>query len=110
MLLKDYLTFISTTFGILLVFGSYAKHKEKKNSDLDLLIIISDTGSKEDANQAIERCYAPPGKHFLILFEKEFLEMVKNTNQFNVGNEVIKNHIILYGGEQYYQLLNKSRT
>jgi len=34
--------------------------------------------------------------------------MLSNPKSFNVGNEAKKNHVILYGAEQYYQMIKKA--
>ena len=37
---------------------------------------------------------------------KEFISMIEKT-QSNVGHEIVKNNIILYGIENYYSLISK---
>lgn len=104
---KDIISSTASVFFILLVFGSYAKNKATKKSDLDLLAIVP---KKEDIpflETSINKTYTKVKKQIIVIEEKDFLEMVKNSRQFNVGNEAVENHLILCGFEQYYSLLEK---
>jgi len=42
--------------------------------------------------------------HELVFSEKQFLEMV-DAKKSNVGQEALKNNIILYGIETYYEMI-----
>ena len=55
----------------------------------------------------IKKTYTPIKKHLVVVDQDNFKEMIKKPTEFNVGNEVNKNHLILYGVEQYYQLIRK---
>jgi predicted nucleotidyltransferase/biotin operon repressor len=106
---KDVLDKNSTTFFILLMFGSYVQGKETKNSDLDLLAVVP---RKEDIpfmEEAIGKSYTKVKKQVVAVEEKDFLEMIHNNQQFNVGNEAAKHHLILAGFEQFYHLLKRAR-
>ncbi len=107
--LTDFQTFSSTSYFSVIVFGSYAKGKEHKSSDLDLLLITPDNVFSTEVNSALARCYTKAKKHIVIVTEREFSEMLAKPLELNVGNEVIKNHIILYGAEQYYAQLKRAR-
>ncbi|MFT4261264.1 MAG: nucleotidyltransferase domain-containing protein [Candidatus Woesearchaeota archaeon] len=85
---------------ILLLFGSYAKNKQTKNSDIDLLAITQNSKELEEITNLI-----PKKIHLTTVSYQEFLNM-KNTNELNVGREAMKNNIILIGIEQYYRLIN----
>jgi len=88
---------------ILLVFGSYAKKTQTKNSDIDLMFIAPDENSFEkDINQVARSLPLPI--HYLVFSEKQFLEMI-NAKKSNVGQEALKNNIILYGIETYYEMI-----
>ncbi len=107
--LKDFLAFSPTSFYSLLAFGSYAKGKEGKNSDLDLLLIIPSGVNPEEFDLVLSRCYTKTKKHTIIIKENELQEMLVKPLELNVGNETIKNHVILYGAEQYYASLRKAQ-
>jgi len=89
-----------------IIFGSYAQGKEKNNSDLDLLFIIPAGYNAEKAEQQISSRLGLLSYRLDInvITEDSFREM-KGQNKLNLVNEVVKNHIILAGAEQYYRLL-----
>jgi len=89
---------------ILLLFGSYAKKKQTKNSDIDLMFIFPSKKSEEIIEEIIS--VLPIKIHPLVFSEKEFIGM-KNSKEENVVSEAIKSNVILYGIEQYYKLLKK---
>jgi DNA-binding transcriptional ArsR family regulator len=84
------------TKGMLIIFGSYANYSNSKNSDLDIFIIgkISD---KSD----LEELY---GIKINIIVSEEG----KFNKQENIIQEVIKNHVVLKGVEQFIDLIWKS--
>jgi len=75
---------------IILLFGSYAKFISKEESDIDVYIDTTDKKIKENVEQIHEKLSVKIGK-----FDKEDL-LIK---------EIIKNHIIMQGGELYYDKL-----
>jgi predicted nucleotidyltransferase/predicted transcriptional regulator len=90
---------------ILLIFGSYAKKKQTKQSDIDLFFIVSDEEYIRMEKSIHHITSLIPLKLHINLFkESEFLAM-KKSKEFTVGSEVIKNNVILYGTEQYYELI-----
>jgi len=104
-MLDDILSSSKNLFFILLVFGSYAKAKQTTKSDLDLLFIVRDKKDIREIENAAYKAYTKVKKGLNFIDENDFKEMIKNSNELNVGNEARKYHIILYGVEQYYQLL-----
>ncbi len=90
---------------VLLLFGSYAKKSQGKNSDIDLLFIVADL-CEEEAEKNIQSIASliPLPLHINIFKEKDFIAM-KNSKEQTVGSEVIKNNLILYGIETYYELI-----
>jgi len=106
--LNDILSSTTSLFFIMLVFGSYAKGKATNKSDLDLLIIVP---KKEDINnmeKVLKQQYIKIKTQTIVIDELDFLETIKKSQEFNVSNEAIKHHIILYGHDSYYQLLKKA--
>lgn len=96
---------ISSKYYVLLLFGSYAKKTQTKNSDIDLMFIVPE--GKEDTFEKeinIITSTLPLPIHFLIFSEKQFKEMI-NSNEHNVGKEALRDNIILYGIEMYYELI-----
>ena len=107
LMLKDILSSTKNPFFILLVFGSYAKSTQTKSSDFDLLIIVQDKKDIKGIEYAIDRAYTKVKKGLNFIDINDLKEMIKNTNELNIGNEAKKHHIILYGVEVYYQLLKR---
>ena len=70
-----------------IIFGSYAKGTLKKDSDIDVYIDTMDSKIKKELEQIDSRLSVKIGK-----FDRENL-LIK---------EIIKNHIILKGVEEYY--------
>ncbi len=90
---------------VLLLFGSYARRTQTKQSDIDLLFIIPDEA--EDKMEKMIHNIAgtlPLDIHANIFKESDFMAM-KNSKEVTVGSEAINNNIILHGIEQYYGLI-----
>ncbi len=104
-MLEDLLNYVDTRFFILLIFGSYAKNKQTKKSDLDLLIISPKTEDIKELENSMFKTYTKIKKNIVVVTAEDFKEMIKNPKEFNVGNEAGKHHVILYGVEQYYELI-----
>ena len=91
-------------FFIVLIFGSYVKKTNTKKSDIDICII---SDNKLKTKELISRLRLLP-----LLLEihdfsvKEFESMLK-TKEKNLAHEIVKNNIILYGTENYYNLISK---
>ena len=108
-MLKDILSNTDKVFFTLLVFGSYAKGSQTKTSDIDLLIIVPTKDDIEFLENAIRNSYSKAKKSVVIVSRDDFINMIKNPQQLNVGNEAKKHHILLYGLENFYALLEKAK-
>lgn len=109
LMLKDILSNTNKVFFTLLVFGSYAKGSQTKTSDIDLLIIVPTKEDIESLENAIRNSYSKVKKSAVIVSREDFIEMIKNPQQLNVGNEAKRYHILLYGLEHFYALLEKAK-
>lgn len=80
--------------GIIVLFGSYAKGTEKKDSDVD--IFIAGKCNFSVIKECIEKygLSLSPKVYSLASFQK------KNSNDFLL-KEILRNHIILKGAEEY---------
>ena len=100
---------IPTGFYIFIITGSYAKNKQKETSDIDVVIIIDDSAEPKrvyaQLNMACELNI--PQIHLYVFKKSEFLQMLLNS-EANYGKEIVKNNLILYGGEIYYKILNEA--
>ena len=104
-MLNDFKNTLKSRYYILLIFGSYAKKTQTKNSDIDLMFIVPD-GNEELFEKNIHQTARslPLPIHTLVFSEKQFLEMA-NSRESNVGQEALKNNIILYNIETYYEMI-----
>jgi hypothetical protein len=104
-MLNEFKNALKSKYYILLIFGSYAKKTQTKNSDIDLIFIVP-SEKEELFEKEIHRVTGslPLPIHSLVFSEKQFLEMI-NSKQSNVGQEALKNNIILYGIETYYEMM-----
>lgn len=104
-MLNEFKNALKSKCYVLLIFGSYAKKTQTKNSDIDLMFIVPDEKEEpfEKKVHEITRLLPLP-IHYLVFSETQFLEMTC-AKKSNVGQEAIKNNIILYGIETYYELI-----
>jgi predicted nucleotidyltransferase len=95
-----------TPFFILIVFGSYAKNKNRKSSDLDVAILINDASQKKDIEIIMEtikrRELQKIDSHIITL--NEFKEMLKADYE-NLAKQICKNNVVYYGYQIYVELL-----
>ena len=98
-----------TPFFVLIVTGSYAKRKENKKSDLDVVIICDDTVRPQAimAEIRLESDLSIPRVHPFVFTGKQFLEMLTN-KEFNYGKEIARNNIIFFGGSIYFNIINEA--
>ncbi len=96
-------------FFILLVFGSYAKGKQKKDSDVDILMIVERTAEAEKQERALQNTAETFLKHAecRVIGLESVQEMLAKREKVNVLNETLNNHILLFGAEAYYRLLQE---
>jgi predicted nucleotidyltransferase len=105
LMLKDIIKNSSNPFFILIIFGSYAKSLQNEKSDLDLLMIVQDREEIKLMKNIIQEIYTKIKKSLNIVDIADFKEMLSNPEKLNIGNESKKNHILLYGAEQYYNII-----
>jgi len=103
-LIKQDIENINYPFFIVLIFGSYVKGTENKVSDIDICII---SDNHEKTRELIGQINLLTLKIEIQEFTtKEFISMIEKKQQ-NLGHEIVKNNIILYGIEDYYNLISK---
>lgn len=97
-----------TSFFSLVIFGSYAKKQENKNSDLDIAIILEDTKKNSQIEARIESLKR---KSILqldihLISVKDFKEML-NSEKENLGKEIARNHIVYLNPPIFYNQIEK---
>ncbi len=94
---------------ILLVFGSSIE--SSKPRDIDILLIVNSTDKiafHEKFLHNIVSNYDSPFEERVIGFESVY-EMLAKRDENNVMNEILNKHIILYGAELFYRLIQRGR-
>lgn len=103
-IVKNYIEEINYPFLIVLIFGSYVKEKQTNTSDIDICII---SDNEEKTKALLNRLNLLSLKLEIQEFTtKEFVSMIEKS-QRNLGHEIVKSNIILYGTENYYNLISK---
>lgn len=98
-----------TEFNLLsiVLFGSLVKGINSKKSDIDLFIIVP---SKEKYDEAIDMECVALSKGFgveinpIVSEPTNLLNMLSEKEQ-NLGKEILKNKIILFGAEKFWELI-----
>ncbi len=96
-----------TPFFILLVFGSHADYTQKKGSDLDIAVIIDKENIK--IKPYIEKVARKEiiTVDYHIIEKEEFKEMLLREEE-NLGKEIYRKHLIIWGGNAYYELIKEA--
>lgn len=92
---------VKNPFFCALLFGSYAKRKQTKGSDIDVALICTDN-LYEQVHKEISIL---PLKLQLLHFTPEEFTASLKTTEFNVCHEIKRSNIILFGTESYYEVL-----
>jgi predicted nucleotidyltransferase len=106
-LIKDIEQALVGKFFILLLFGSYAKEKEKKNSDIDLLFILPERKSIEEYKEKIDKVMklTTLKKDINLVSTDDFIEMLNQ--KYSVGREAFEEGIVLFGAEHFYMMVKE---
>ncbi len=103
-LIKEDIDSINYPFFIVLLFGSYASGIATDKSDIDICVLAD---NKEILRDIGNKLRLLPYKIQLQEFSiKEFVSML-NTKEENISTEIIKNNYILFGIENYYNLISR---
>lgn len=104
--IQKIITKIKTPFYTFIITGSYAKNKQKKESDLDVVIICDDKQKTTSvlAQVKVESELMIPEIHPYVFTSSEFLQMLLKHEE-NYGKEVIRNNVIITGARPFYTLI-----
>ncbi len=95
---------------VLAVFGSSIE--SSKPRDIDILLIIDSTDKIEFHEKFLHNIalnYDLPFEERVIGFESVY-EMLAKRDEKNIINEILNKHIILYGAELFYRLIQRGRS
>lgn len=94
---------IPTASYTFIITGSYANSTQKKNSDIDVVIIAHEP--KRIYAELSHLCeLSIPPVHLYAFTEQEFSRMLLDRNE-NYGKELARNNLILRGAETYFEIL-----
>ncbi len=94
---------IKQKFFTVMVVGSYAKGKQTKTSDLDIIIISED--AKKIYAELRHYCeMSIPQIHLYVFTTDEFKQMLLS-DKHNYGKEAVKNNFLFFGAQNYYKIL-----
>lgn len=94
---------------ILLIFGSAVE--STKPRDIDILLIVNSTDKIEFHEKFLYNIasnYDLPFEERVVGFESVY-EMLSKRDEKNLMNEILNKHIILYGAELFYRLIERGR-
>ena len=94
---------------VLLIFGSAVE--SDKPRDIDVLLIVDNIEKVEFHEKFLHNIasyYNTPFEERVISFESLY-EMLSRRDEKNVINELLNKHIILYGAELFYRILERGR-
>lgn len=94
---------------ILVLFGSTVE--SDKPRDIDILLIVDNINKVEFHEKFIHNLasnYNLPFEERVISFESVY-EMLAKRDEMNIINEILNKHIILYGAETFYRLIQRGR-
>lgn len=92
---------------IILVTGSYAKGKETKQSDIDLVIITKNNVFKKQKLLENLTALLLPKIHPIVISQKDFITMLLE-KKASFGKEIFKNRLIFRNTSRYYWLLKEA--
>jgi predicted nucleotidyltransferase len=91
----------------LVLFGSYAKGEETKESDLDFLVMVPDKkGADEIIHRESSSLEMRYGKRIspIVITPEMLVTMIKSKGE-NVGKEALRNNIIFTGFEKFWEIV-----
>lgn len=105
-ILKRFIKNLDSSFYTVILFGSSVKSKGK---DIDLLFILPDS---EDISRFKQKATEALGSFVKLtdlntINEESVYEMLNKPNVLNVMNEIMKNHLVLNGAENFYRIIRR---
>ncbi|MFH1440173.1 MAG: nucleotidyltransferase domain-containing protein [Candidatus Woesearchaeota archaeon] len=106
-LLNDIMEKLADELYILVLFGSYAKGTKKKDSDIDLLFIVSKIENTDRFKEKINKVLGlfPQKVEYNVIVTESFMTMLNE--KYTVGWELFRHSLVLFGAEQYYSMVKK---
>lgn len=90
-----------------LIFGSFSKHSETKESDIDFLI-IADSQETKKIEKAAENCFITLKNKTSIRFVKKEDFIISLRNQEEFSKQILNNHIVIINSQNWINLVAES--
>ncbi len=84
---------------VIIVFGSYAKNTQRKDSDIDVLIVSSEKGKTENILASLKRRYGLH-IHAIVISKSEFVNIKKENKE--LWDSLVMQGILFKGYELFY--------
>ncbi|MCX6742446.1 MAG: nucleotidyltransferase domain-containing protein [Candidatus Pacearchaeota archaeon] len=96
---------VSDYISCALVFGSFSRYSETKESDLDLLI-IAETQTRKKVEKAVENCFITIKNKPSIRFvtKENFIDALRKEDGF--AKQILKDHIVLVNSCNWVELIS----
>ena len=101
-LIKEDSVLLNYPFIIVVLFGSYVSGNTSPHSDIDICV-IGDNDKK--IKELVSKFKLLPLPLEIHEFSSNEFESMLKTKEANIANEIVKKNIILYGIENYYNLV-----
>ncbi len=100
---------IPTPFYTLMITGSYANGTQRKDSDIDVVVVVDDNANPKKiyAELRMECEFSIPPIHLYAFRNEEFLGMLLD-KKANYGKEIARNNLLIFGAENYYQIISEA--
>lgn len=107
--LENIIRKIPSGFFIFIITGSYAEGAQRKDSDIDIVIVCEDCVDAKSVYAEIRHdCeMSIPQIHPYVFRKNEFLGMLLE-KKANYGKETAGKNLILMGGEEYYGIVKEA--
>lgn len=98
-----------TIFYSLILFGSYASGKNKKDSDLDVAIFIEDKNIKKKIEAVLNevKLKSMMDLDLQVIPKDEMIEMLLNDEE-NLGKQIVRKHIAVHNQRIFYDIIKRA--
>ncbi|HLD86737.1 MAG TPA: nucleotidyltransferase domain-containing protein [Candidatus Nanoarchaeia archaeon] len=104
LLLSKRISEVKSPFYSLVLFGSHATGKASRHSDIDLCLLADNHEINKEVNAILS--VTPLDIHLQEFTTKDFLALLRSREN-NVGNEIVRNNVVLHGMEAFYELVSR---
>ena len=107
--IADVVSELKSDYFTLLIFGSAVK--KRTYHDVDVLLIVADDHQCENAEKVMHTIAKRSTVPFdiQVITAESVYEMLSKRTQLNVMNEILDNHILLFGAENLYRMVDRAR-